>query len=967
MQNSARILIWCLSLLAGLLLSSHCHAKDLTISESGYKIVISGNATSVSRFAAGELQNYLHKITGIEYPIVTSDTVTGGTSGKLLLVGPSELTRDLMPDMNKLYREGFVIKVVGDSVVMLGDDAAIPVPQGQTIPFNWLHSRKGTLFAVYEFLERFGDVRWFWPGPDGEIVPKGKKLIVDRNTDILEKPDFQATRYYWNILSGVPLSTEQAHESTLWKLRLRFGCIEGSQRLPGGNAHSWSTYTEGDKYFKAHPEYYALVSGNRQAYQVCTSNPEVVRLFVEKIRERHSPSDRLTVSISPNDGHGFCECDKCRALDHPERYGSGENLWRDDRPVLSDRLMTFANAVAKEVKKTHPYLTLGILAYTYNFTPPKSIDRLEDNIMINISQASMFFDDTDYKRKVREAIEGWSRITRNIRVSEHYGDYEFSSQLITRKIAEELPFLKSKGCTGLLTQGPEYLAPNHLDYYVLARYMWNSDTKLDDLLNDYYGKAYGGAAGKMEKYFQFMEQHFDSVVSGWAWGETMIPLWWDQETIKKGYQYLDDALSAADSEGAIKRVQFIRTGHEFTDRITQFFRSCQQLGEAGFTIRTAGGRRFERSAGKPVTLDEKSKRVLVEDAYSKSEALFAFLDRHSNTPGLYPNQIYFWNKLTGWREKVNAYHALLNDTGDKTGIVFREDFNTPLCPDKIWASSKVLPNGKWLSMEKEFTVADAEGVYFDLTLMLPSGNVRVDDLCLKKISDGGNVAVFKEEFEAKLGRAWRTGEVKYDIAVGDNGNCLYAELDRQTSISRYVRDLVPGGRYILSVRYCVEKGENDFVARMRFGDKNGWFKATDWKAVEAFRIAGSVGMDGKSCLYAKVGEGRTEVISRWVKSEVLTSDNTYVLSFNYRRSTPGASPGIRILFKDAKGLTLTKKRINIAEQPQTPVAGVWLELADAFSLPPEADVKQGFEIAVFCSEGESWIDNLEVKAVKVDS
>ncbi len=41
-----------------------------------------------------------------------------------------------------------------------------------------LHASHGTTFAVYQFLERFLGVRWFWPGECGEVVPVTKNLAL---------------------------------------------------------------------------------------------------------------------------------------------------------------------------------------------------------------------------------------------------------------------------------------------------------------------------------------------------------------------------------------------------------------------------------------------------------------------------------------------------------------------------------------------------------------------------------------------------------------------------------------------------------------------------------------------------------------------------------------------------------------------------------------------------------------------
>ena len=62
--------------------------------ESGHVIVIGRDATVVSGFAAKELQLYLKRITGHEFPILTEDKVTY-SSAPMIFVGPSQRTEGL--------------------------------------------------------------------------------------------------------------------------------------------------------------------------------------------------------------------------------------------------------------------------------------------------------------------------------------------------------------------------------------------------------------------------------------------------------------------------------------------------------------------------------------------------------------------------------------------------------------------------------------------------------------------------------------------------------------------------------------------------------------------------------------------------------------------------------------------------------------------------------------------------------
>ena len=54
--------------------------------------------------------------------------------------------------------------------------------------------RRGTLFGVYAFLERFAGVRMYFPGELGTCVPRAERIIVPEGR-VEESPAFSVRRY----------------------------------------------------------------------------------------------------------------------------------------------------------------------------------------------------------------------------------------------------------------------------------------------------------------------------------------------------------------------------------------------------------------------------------------------------------------------------------------------------------------------------------------------------------------------------------------------------------------------------------------------------------------------------------------------------------------------------------------------------------------------------------------------------
>ena len=80
----------------------------------------------------------------------------------------------------------------------------------------------------------------------------------------------------------------------------------------------------------------------------------------------------------PADSDHWCNCDKCQAI--LEKGKSRDVKYVFCTGAASDYIFGFANAVAKEVKKTHPDKYIATLAYaSYSYVPTFE---LESNVAV---------------------------------------------------------------------------------------------------------------------------------------------------------------------------------------------------------------------------------------------------------------------------------------------------------------------------------------------------------------------------------------------------------------------------------------------------------------------------------------------------------------------------------------------------------------------------------------------------------
>ena len=180
--------------------------KTMVITENGKAcatIVVAADAPYKNQLAAKELKYFLDRISGADFVIKTDDQKV---TGPKILVGPSRYTAKMKLNIPsgesyKEIKEGFLIKTVGKDLVLAGNDDGwtlanrsgrksrkkFPDPQR---PYNLAFGKayKGTLFAVYAFLEKLG-CRWYMPGKAGEVVPRNADISIGE-LDEFERPGF---------------------------------------------------------------------------------------------------------------------------------------------------------------------------------------------------------------------------------------------------------------------------------------------------------------------------------------------------------------------------------------------------------------------------------------------------------------------------------------------------------------------------------------------------------------------------------------------------------------------------------------------------------------------------------------------------------------------------------------------------------------------------------------------------------
>jgi len=509
------------------------HATPLFLVKDGQPaatIVIPDDPSLTESFAAEELATYLKKSTGAVLPVLKEkETSAKPPEGTVVLVGGTEKTKALGITLKGITNGGFLVRRTGNFLVFRGEDDRTIIYtgyyDGKAIPVDprqRSETRHGTLFAVYDFLEKNVGVRWYWPGDLGEVVPARSSVSVDA-LDYRENPDFEYRSRYGYWLDDPDF---KYNESVLWWRRQRCG---GAGATPA--THSFAGYVA--KYGTTHPEYFALQKDGKRLTDtahggghICLSNKEFQKILIADIIEGFkSNPDRRLAAVMPGDSfEGYCcQCEQCKAkYDAVEKDAEqGHATFIAASGKHSRAVWGYVNEVAREVGKVFPDRYIGCCAYASYYAPPRGMT-FEPNVSVTICRGNVdiyFWDPKDIERSHND-IREWSKYSRELFTWEYpCGSQAYGNPVIfPHGVNEEVRRMKSSGIKGTIVEYPPCYDPpkyggdytgwmrENLTTYVLYKSLWKSDIDVDAIVDGYCRDLYGPAAEPMKRFFVKMEQ-----------------------------------------------------------------------------------------------------------------------------------------------------------------------------------------------------------------------------------------------------------------------------------------------------------------------------------------------------------------------------------------------------------------------------------------------------------------------------
>ncbi len=477
----------CIILVGALSATTLYASSEIALAVDGYTkylIAVATDALPSERTAVSELKKYLEESTGATFKVVTPDQ----TSGKpVIAVGPGA-ARYLLPSINLNYEElgdnGIVIQTLGNNLFLTGAR----------------NSRRGTLYAVHEFMERHVGVRW-WTSTE-EFVPL-KPILWIPNINIRYIPTLQYRDIMYQDMMGTN-GNVYSHIRMSFAARMKLnGHYSGISKDWGGNwsilgwCHTFYALMPPDKYFKDHPDWYSEIDGKRQwegAQLCCTNNQMIAELTKNVLDKIRNNPDAGIIDVSQNDGGINCQCEKCRKMDSSEGSASGS-------------LIYCINRIAESVEKVYPDYQVEFIAYQYSRKPPKYIKPAK-NVIVRlcvIERSCMQPIDSKQNKALFDDLKAWKKVAPKLMLWD-YTD-QLSCSLIPHPnenvFAPDFRTYVKNNVMGVFCEGDNWTLPvgdDELKHYIMAHLLWNpnQDTRL--LINDFIDGYYGDAAPMIRKY-----------------------------------------------------------------------------------------------------------------------------------------------------------------------------------------------------------------------------------------------------------------------------------------------------------------------------------------------------------------------------------------------------------------------------------------------------------------------------------
>ncbi len=592
-------------------------SSDPEAMKPGDAVVVDPKAPAPLQTAARELRYYVGELTGRPIPIIAPDQADKYPGTLYTVVDLAEFAKTY-DEMEANKKSGAIPK-----------EAVNVEKEGRKVFFKaWPYAN--VLNSVWEFLEKQG-VRWTYPDEQGDFVPSGKG--VDLGVLPLKYSPPSEIRHANFAVSSFGQNPDSDQYLYWWRSRwnLTWGnqqtTVLGGTEVPKpdpakkpmvgkgfeGYPHNFDTVVP-DKVLQEHPEWCGMYRGimckdikhdspkfgkrlspEQGGPTFCMSNTELIEWITKKAVDsvNANPDAEGTIWLLPMDAARYCECENCMQLiGKPEldnfifEFGGWANV--------SEVYYYFISEIARRVGKALPKVKVGALAYSTVHRPPQKLDRMPDNVRIDIClYGAMTLPLTSPNNsEMLGRLERWASMCGNLGYYSYaliHGDSGNRTPvpLVTAQ-ADWLSILEKHIALSGGSQASEgnqrMMAYNPWNYYAFPHLAWNPALPPETILNDFFSAFYRESSGPMLSYYKTLEDKvikdgIDMHMGSYGYGPK--PEVFTPEILKALGNRLAEAEKAADTWQTKERLKPVREAYDWAATQVARLTSAPENAEKG--------------------------------------------------------------------------------------------------------------------------------------------------------------------------------------------------------------------------------------------------------------------------------------------------------------------------------------------------------------------------------------------------
>ncbi|MBO4618630.1 MAG: DUF4838 domain-containing protein [Victivallales bacterium] len=533
MMAKVRQMVFFLSLAIAWMLCPQMAFADFPLASSGKaqtEIVIGAEPHPCIALAASELQHWVREISGATLPIV--ETAGNETASHIYLaISPEAFAADVEALGES---DGFAVRPLGSDIWLFGN------------------CPRAVLLGVYRLLFRNTDIIWarptatfFTPDPNLALTDfdfRELPTLERRGTSMALLVDGELEiNGLWELHNGCNVICPVASLTPRNPYREWMAKYDGWMYAFEGHPLMWQ-FLNPAKYAQEHPEYYALVKGQRVFDRhPCYSNPEMFETFKKELAEELAkvPDFVKRFNLSEADRNdGYCECELCRQ----------EIVLEDGTravPTPGTNYFRFLNKAAAVLNELRPGACFVCHAYFATEHAPQI--PIAENILPDycpIWQNMKYpLSDPEHNSHSHDCVTSWSSTKNGITLFSYYGLAPAYPRPTDRTMIGDVNFImknmRFRGITIMIHPEtgphgrPDAWDFNAMSYWVMMNSCWALPETADAMREIFLRRVFGPAADDMSRFYALTEEFYRSSPGASTFQDTADTLW-EQCVFKPG-------------------------------------------------------------------------------------------------------------------------------------------------------------------------------------------------------------------------------------------------------------------------------------------------------------------------------------------------------------------------------------------------------------------------------------------------